>query len=203
MSTIIPKIKRPLRYEIQRYKKELDDTLNLYTFVLLEYAELDFTADNTKSTKIINCDSVDNIFDCVIIPSSNIKSPDLWSVGRYVDNNISTIGELTYIGSKTLSVRITASLALIGVDSNMFVLNIFKNIDGISTAIDTDKGARIINTPDIFNRISIEVNTEIKKNDIITARITSLASKSSISVPFINAHLSIQPLKLVYTTSYV
>ncbi len=192
-----------LRHVVQNQKKEIDDAINLHTFVLLEYAELDFTADNTSTTKAVNHDSVDNVFDCTkVIPVSNVRFPELWTVGKYDVEAGDTTGELTYIGERSLPVRITASVSIVGVDSNVFVLNIFKDVNGTPTVIEANKGARIVNTSGHFNRISVEVNTEIKKNDIITARITSLAGEASSSVPFINAHLSVQPLKLVYPTSF-
>ena len=192
-----------LRHVVQNQKKEIEDALNLHTFVLLEYAELDFTADNASTTKAVNNNSIDNIFDrTAVIPISNIRFPELWRVGKYDVEAGDTTGELTYIGERSLPVRITASVSIVGVDGNVFVLNIFKDVEGTPTVIEANKGARIINTSGHFNRISVEVNTEIKKNDIITARITSLAGGASSSVPFVNAHISVQPLKLVYPTSF-
>lgn len=193
---LITNTQTSLRHVVQ--KTEINDALNLHAFILLEYAELDFIADNTSTTKTVNHNSIDNIFDrTAVIPISNVKFPELWSVGKYDIEAGDTTGELTYIDSRSLPVRITASVSIVGVDSNVFVLNIFKDVDGIPTVIEANKGARIVNTTDHFNRVSIEVNTEIKKNDIITARITSLAGGASSSVPFVNAHLSVQSLKLV------
>ena len=200
---LITNAQTSLRHVVQKQKKEIDNALNLDTFVLLEYAELDFTADDSTVTKTVNHNSVDNIFDhTTVIPTSNLRFPELWRVGKHDVEAGNTTGELTYIGERSLPVRITASVSIVGVDENVFVLNIFKDVDGTPTVIETNKGARVVNTSGHFNRISVEVNTEIKKNDIITARITSLGNGASDSVPFVNAHLSVQPLKLVYPCSF-
>ncbi len=177
-------------------RTELDKAFSFRSRVTLELAELNFVSENDTKTKTIPHDSVINIFDkTVVIPVVNTVTRDTFWTSGTNDNT----GKLTYIGNRSLTARVYTLLNIIGVDTNKYKLNIYKEPSGEADAIIiATKAFTMVNTNGGISTGIVDLVTEIDKNDTITAKVTSLGNGASSAVIFLNAQLSIQPLKILF-----
>lgn len=177
-------------------RTELDKAFGFRSKITLELAELNFVSEDDTKTKDIPHDSVINIFDkTTVVPIINTVTRDtFWTSGT--DNDI---GKLTYTGTRRLTARVYTLLNIIGVDTNKFKINIYKESSGKADAIITPtKAFTMVNTNGGVSIGIVDLVTDINQNDTITAKVTSLGDGASSAVKFLNAQLSIQPLKILF-----